>query len=61
MLFRSRAPQRLLWGSDWPHVNMNGRQMPNDGDLIDLLAQWVPNESLRRSILVDHPREVYGF
>ena len=57
----SRAPQRLLWGSDWPHVNMNGRQMPNDGDLIDLLAQWVPNESIRRSILVDHPREVYGF
>jgi predicted TIM-barrel fold metal-dependent hydrolase len=57
----AHAPQRLLWGSDWPHVNMNGRQMPNDGDLFDLLALWVPEEATRRKILVDHPRQVYGF
>ena len=55
------APQRLLWGSDWPHVNMNGRQMPNDGDLFDLLSEWVPDAQTRERILVDHPREVYGF
>jgi len=55
------APQRLLWGSDWPHVNMNGRQMPNDGDLFDLLGEWVPDAATRRAILVDHPRAVYGF
>lgn len=55
------APQRLLWGSDWPHVNMNGRQMPNDGDLFDLLAEWAPDAETRRAILVDHPRAVYGF
>lgn len=55
-----RFPQRLLWGTDWPHVNMNGRLMPNDGDLFDLLAQWVPDEAVRRRILVDNPRQVYG-
>ena len=57
----AHAPERLLWGSDWPHVNMNGRLMPNDGDLLDLFARWVPSESMRRRILVDHPRQVYGF
>jgi predicted TIM-barrel fold metal-dependent hydrolase len=55
------APQRLLWGSDWPHVNMNGREMPNDGDLMDLLTTWVPNQDIRRAILVDHPKALYGF
>lgn len=54
-------PDRLLWGSDWPHVNMSGRQMPNDGDLFDLLAQWVPDAAHRQRILVDNPRSVYGF
>ena len=53
-------PERLLWGSDWPHVNMNGRAMPNDGDLFDLLADWVPDEAVRRRILVDNPRALYG-
>ena len=57
----AHAPERLLWGSDWPHVNMNGRLMPNDGDLFDLLADWVPDEAMRRKILVDQPRQVYGF
>ncbi len=55
------APERLLWGSDWPHVNMNDRQMPNDGDLVDLIADWVPDEGIRRKILVDNPCAVYGF
>ncbi|WP_332748652.1 amidohydrolase family protein [Hydrogenophaga sp.] len=54
------APDRLVWGTDWPHVNMNGRGMPNDGDLFDLLAQWVPDEAVRRRILVDNPRALYG-
>lgn len=56
----AHAPQRLLWGSDWPHVNMNGRQMPNDGDLFDLLGAWVDDRETLRRILVDNPREVYG-
>jgi predicted TIM-barrel fold metal-dependent hydrolase len=56
----AHAPHRLVWGTDWPHVNMNGRAMPNDGDLFDLLAEWVPDEATRRRILVDNPRQLYG-
>jgi 2-pyrone-4,6-dicarboxylate lactonase len=55
------APERLVWGSDWPHVNLDGREMPNDGDLVDLLADWVPDEVTRRRILVDNPCALYGF
>ncbi len=54
------APERLLWGSDWPHVMMK-TAMPNDGDLFDAFAQWVPDAALRKRILVDHPGEVYDF
>lgn len=54
------APERLLWGSDWPHTNMQGRTMPNDGDLFDLLGAWVDDRSALERILVDNPREVYG-
>jgi len=53
------APERLLWGSDWPHVQLNDRRMPNDGDLVDLLADWIPDESTRRLILSENPRVLY--
>ena len=39
---------------------MNGRTMPNDGDLFDLLTEWVPDAAVRRRILVDNPRVLYG-
>ncbi|VCU71464.1 4-sulfomuconolactone hydrolase [Pigmentiphaga humi] len=55
------APERLVWGTDWPHVNMTGRVMPNDGDLVDLLAEWVPDPETRHRILVANPCELYGF
>lgn len=54
------APERLVWGTDWPHVNMNGRGMPNDGDLFDLLAHWAPSAAARQRILVENPRALYG-
>lgn len=54
------APGRLVWGSDWPHVAENST-MPNDGDLLDLLAEWVPDEATRTRILVDNPARLYGF
>jgi predicted TIM-barrel fold metal-dependent hydrolase len=54
------APDRVLWGSDWPHV-MVAREMPNDGDLIDALAAWMPDAELRKRILVDNPARLYGF
>jgi len=54
------APERLLWGSDWPHVQLNDRRMPNDGDLVDLLAEWVPDARLRHMILSENPRALYA-
>lgn len=53
-------PDHLLGGTDWPHVAFKGR-MPNTTDLIDLLAEWVPDEATRRRILVDNPAALYGF
>lgn len=57
----AHAPERLVWGTDWPHVNMDGRGMPNDGDLVDLIPEWIEGEAARRRILVDNPRSLYGF
>ena len=56
------APDRCLWGSDWPHPNLFGdTHMPDDGQLLDLLGEWAPSEQLRRKILVDNPARLYGF
>ena len=52
------APDRVLWGTDWPHPNIAG-DMPNDGDLLDLLAEAVEDEATRRRILVDNPTRLY--
>lgn len=57
----AHRPDRLVWGTDWPHVNMNDRQMPNDGDLVDLLSEWIPDAATRKRILVDNPALLYGF
>ena len=54
------APQRLLWGTDWPHVMMKKR-MPNDADIADLLLDWVPDATHRKAILADNPCQLYGF
>jgi 2-pyrone-4,6-dicarboxylate lactonase len=54
------APQRMLWGTDWPHAMMKKR-MPNDGDLADLIERWAPDAGVRARILVDNPAELYGF
>lgn len=54
------APGRMLWGTDWPHV-MVKKDMPNDGDLCDLLAAWIPNADIRKQILVDNSAALYGF
>lgn len=51
---------RLVWGSDWPHVGQFAA-MPDTTRLLDLLAEWVPDEALRRRILVDNADAFYGF
>jgi predicted TIM-barrel fold metal-dependent hydrolase len=55
-----RFPDRLLWGSDWPHPHYN-KPMPNDADLLDLMLDWVPDEQVRKRILVDNPAELCRF
>ena len=56
------APDRVIWGTDWPHSNnfMPGHT-PNDGDLVDLLAAFAPDAAIRQKILVDNPARLYGF
>ncbi|MDJ0386630.1 amidohydrolase family protein [Roseomonas sp. E05] len=54
------APDRCVWGSDWPHV-ANWGAMPNVGDLLDLLADWAPDEATRHRVLVENPARLYGF
>jgi predicted TIM-barrel fold metal-dependent hydrolase len=53
-------PDRILWGSDWPHVMMKGK-MPNTTELFDLLLDWVPDEKIRGRILADNPQELFRF
>lgn len=57
----AHAPERLVWGTDWPHPNMNDQTMPNDGDLLDMMLDWAPNKAVRNRILVENPRRLYDF
>ncbi len=57
----AHMPERLVWGTDWPHVNMDGRGMPNDGDLVDMIPEWITDTATRQKILVDNPNRLYGF
>jgi 2-pyrone-4,6-dicarboxylate lactonase len=54
------APERVLWGTDWPHPNSHGG-VPNDGALVDLIAEIAPDDSTRRRMLVDNPAAFFGF
>jgi 2-pyrone-4,6-dicarboxylate lactonase len=53
------APDRCVWGTDWPHPNT--AYMPNEGDLADALGEWLPDTGVRRKVLVDNPGRLYGF
>lgn len=53
------APDRVLWGTDWPHPNV--RSTPDDGDLVDLLDDFAPDQTTRHRILVDNPQVLYDF
>lgn len=57
--FVQRAPDRCVWGSDWPHPTE--RDKPDDARLLGLLAEWIPDEGVRRAVLADNPRRLYGF
>jgi 2-pyrone-4,6-dicarboxylate lactonase len=53
-------PEHLVWGSDWPHPQIEANRMPDDGHLVDLLMDWTPAALVRR-ILVENPERLYGF
>lgn len=54
------APERTLWGTDWPHPTQRETK-PDDALLLDLLAGWAPDAATRRRILVSNPAELFGF
>jgi 2-pyrone-4,6-dicarboxylate lactonase len=53
-------PERLLWGTDWPHPSMEAEVMPDDGHLLDLFYHWTTSERTRRLILVETPKRLFG-
>lgn len=55
----AHAPERVVWGSDWPHPNHFA--VPNDGDLVDLIAEIAPDETTRHKMLVENPAKLFGF
>src|SRR3954454_19831133 len=59
--FVKAAPERLVWGSDWPHPGLPDSNKPNDALLFDLLTEWAPDEATRNRILVQNPEALYGF
>lgn len=55
-----RFPDRVLWGTDWPHPNFAG-EIPDDGKLIDLLGSIAPTSSMLQALMVDNPARFYRF
>jgi len=58
--FFAAAPDRMLWGSDWPFVRM-GDATPDAGRLLNLFDEWTADPALRQAVLVDNPTRLYGF
>ena len=58
----SAAPDRCVWGTDWPHPSLHDpAEVPDDGELLDALGAWAPDGAVRRAVLVDNPARLYGF
>jgi predicted TIM-barrel fold metal-dependent hydrolase len=53
-------PERLIWGTDWPHPQVAADVMPDDGHLVDLFHRWTPDPEHRHLILVDNPARLFG-
>jgi predicted TIM-barrel fold metal-dependent hydrolase len=59
--YAKAAPERCVWGSDWPHPTEQSKQLPDDAVLFDLLTDWVPDEKARHRVLVENPAALYDF
>jgi predicted TIM-barrel fold metal-dependent hydrolase len=58
----AKAPDRIIWGSDWPHSWVfRANEIPNDGDLIDMLLDFAPDEAVRTKILAENPTRLFDF
>jgi predicted TIM-barrel fold metal-dependent hydrolase len=58
----ARAPDRVIWGSDWPHSDVfEPGHMPNDGDLMNMVEGFAPDEATRRKILAENPARLTDF
>jgi len=55
------APDRVIWGSDWPHPNPGPSGPPDDAELVDLIPTFAPDAAQRQKLLVDNPAALYGF
>ena len=53
------APDRCIWGTDWPHPNV--KVMPNDADLVDIIPLMIPDSAMQQKVLVDNPARLFGF
>lgn len=58
----ARAPDRVVWGTDWPHSNIfEPGRTPNDGDLMNMLPDFAPDEATRTRVLADNPARLFGY
>lgn len=55
------APERLVWGTDWPHPTARDDSKPDDAHLVDLISGWIGREDLRRAIYVENAIKLYDF
>jgi predicted TIM-barrel fold metal-dependent hydrolase len=53
------APDRVIWGTDWPHPNV--KVMPNDGDLVDLIPLYAPDPAIQQKLLVTNPERLFNW
>ena len=59
--YAKAAPERCVWGSDWPHPTEQTKQLSDDAVLFDLLSDWAPDEKVLYRILVENPATLYDF
>jgi D-galactarolactone isomerase len=55
------APERMVWATNWPHPMKHGADKPDDAALLDMLLDWVPDDAVRKRVLVDNPAKLYGY
>lgn len=59
--YLGRCPERLVWGTDWPHPTMPEDAKPDDAMMVDLISDWIGSPNVSRRIFASNPAELYGF